>query len=428
MFARLNKVAGSLFAGVLYPIKSLLFSAILIGVSALIFALAILAITPIAIIMVYAKSKRIDHTVGAGLFALLMATIVFPSIFSISLSVQFFKSIVDVFNSIRLGVINGYKYGLFSNAMKEELTSWGEAGERIQTFFTLVAMGLRPETALQLQLQRLLQRQRQRQRQRQPQPQRQNTQLIYAQILRIISESRRLNAQQAPNGNEFNNEQDFFHLPDVPLPDNAFPDLVDLDEVRREFIPLTVEELANANEVNALKGVCENYINLYNRLVNLDNALKEQPTDGPLSDILVLDELFGTGMEVTTPYLLVKQFEEQPGLWKAVPTATHIIDKEHFENWMKRSYRHPLTNDPIDKPLPHLGKNTRYKWYPYESMQTAQLLFEQAETIRRGLSQPLSPGVLTQNIDRTLFGATTDNASPSVDGSAKAPALKGCVG
>ncbi|MCW8408646.1 coiled coil protein [Legionella sp. PATHC035] len=82
----------------------------------------------------------------------------------------------------------------------------------------------------------------------------------------------------------------------------------------------------------------------------------EQDDKSQIKDELIVD------MEVDTPILLVKQYQDGQK-WLNIPATSYVTDKDNLLNWLQHSPVHPLNKDLLKEPGDYNGKKTRYIWY-----------------------------------------------------------------
>ncbi len=376
MLQQLNKIGGSVMGMMLYPLKSLFVNT---GVVCLTLFLGLLTVTliPIIIATVFyrnSNTNKFRDAFIAGALSFLALSLIAPVWLAVVLFKQLRYAVMDVFSNIRLGIIDGYDNGLFFHVIRQAFPF--HEGLVFSSYLRELVTNVNDFVAQ-------------------------------------FSVQHGLNQNQL---NELNAEPvDYTNLPDVPRTLNEVPDLSDPARLQRVFTPLTDDEKTKARTLPALNDVLGKYQDLYDRLNKLDKAIAarlSQGNEGALDNKMITDEVI-VEMEITDPCLLVKQFEDASGQWKAVPDLTHITDQSNFETWMKINKHHPLCRDIIDKPENYQGKATRYKLYPYQSMANAQLLIDMVLDIRRGLEtlqvRPISViasagySAITANIQQTFF-------------------------
>lgn len=161
-----------------------------------------------------------------------------------------------------------------------------------------------------------------------------------------------------------------------PMDPSRFAGLFEKQEVVEDFVPLSEEELAEAQEKAELKDILEGYNELNARLTNLDKAiarradrLEAMKGEATAEDLILYaddksihvidDEL--TLMEITKPILVVKVFENSPGQLKSVSGTTKIGDEVTLGKWLvDQANVHPLTRERMDDATPHEGKKAKY--------------------------------------------------------------------
>ncbi len=262
--------------------------------------------------------------------------------------------LIDLFNSFRLGVKDGYEHGLthvLNNAF---------SGENI------FSRSLRYLTAF---LDSLLQR----------------------------NGMTRDSFQGGPQ-NEL--ADDFSYLEDVPRVSYDVSHLNGPAQAPVIFLPLTPDELSRASEMPDLGVVLSQYVSLYDRLQTLDQAIEarrlEGVEDGAPLEGGVTDETMM--LDVISPALLVKQYQAAPEEWKVVPASTAIINRPTLEEWLGSSNSHPQTRERVDAPTAYNGTTTRYRIYAYHTLTDARELVEAASRIRDRF-QPISMDALSSAIN-----------------------------
>lgn len=177
-------------------------------------------------------------------------------------------------------------------------------------------------------------------------------------------------------------------------------DGVDEGDEKFECDLLSDEELEKASQFSELGLDLQRYKALFEKLDILDRAIRVRSLLGASTEelpeveyngvnMLVEDELI-VSMPIYTPSLIVKQYEVEPGHWKAVPVSTYIIDQSNFKNYQDHNKNHakllhPLTRDLILSPEAYNGKCTRYNFLNYHSKIDAQELVEATSSIRKRL-------------------------------------------
>ncbi|MCL9684752.1 hypothetical protein [Legionella maioricensis] len=195
---------------------------------------------------------------------------------------------------------------------------------------------------------------------------------------------------------QMNNEDDYnlMAFVDVPKQPHEVPDMQEEPISDSEANLLTAEEIKAAEElINefstlniALAPRLKEQVNLlsvrtarYKDLSSLLDSVKKALIANDLSE--VEDQL--VYMDVTTPILLVKQYQTPDNNWHSVPANSYVGDHDNFYQAVRENARHPLNRDYVANPTAYEGLPTRYRWhYLTANACSAQELHEGSEEIR----------------------------------------------
>ncbi|MCW8398537.1 coiled coil protein [Legionella sp. PATHC038] len=187
----------------------------------------------------------------------------------------------------------------------------------------------------------------------------------------------RVNTQHAINEVDFDgfqrvNIEDLHDVPVAPKPLEVL-DLESnegqvstklLNENQLKIIQKLIDELPKLKDplpplakkqFESLQKLYTQYQDLSLKLEKVRLAL-EQDDKSQIKDELIAD------MEVNTPILLVKQYQDGQK-WLNIPATSYVTDKNNLLQWLQHSPVHPLNKDVLKEPGDYNGKKTRYIWY-----------------------------------------------------------------
>jgi hypothetical protein len=340
MLRALNKLSGAVAAAILYPIKSAIVNTLFILATFILAAILIVGF-PIAVAIrsyTEAQDDKLANAIVGFLLMSAVALIIGLPIAIIVLVVEAIAAFNDFINNFITGITEGYEKGLFFHVTKQILFK----NARFSTFLSVINNF----------------------------------------VINLVQSAQ---------------EQQ-------PMDSSGFADLFEEQEVLEDFVPLSEEELAAAQKKDDLKDILAGYTDLNDRLTNLDEAIvrradrlkemkeaaKEEDfflyTDDDNIDVIE-DEL--KRMEITTPILVVKVFENSHGQWKSVSGTTKIGDKTSLGEWIVQEANvYPPTREPMDDATPHEGKKAKYVITEYTSKKDSKELVEAAKFIRKELNRP----------------------------------------
>lgn len=136
-------------------------------------------------------------------------------------------------------------------------------------------------------------------------------------------------------------------------------------------------------QLDALKTLYTQYKDLSQKLEDVRSAL----IGGDKSKIK--DEMIAYN-EVDTPILLVKQYNDA-GVWRNVPAASYVTDKESLLRWLKLNPKHTLLKDPLKKPDAYNKMATQYIWYELTKDDCSSQELDEAAAEMRILVNALFP-------------------------------------
>ncbi|CDZ79216.1 hypothetical protein BN59_03534 [Legionella massiliensis] len=348
MFRALNKFFGSLAGFVLYPLKSLIISLLLIALALILTAAALVGMPILAAIIFgsLAEENKLSTALIAGFVALGITLIVTPLVSGLVLFSLAAGGIKDFFRAAVFGLSDGYQNGLFFHVLWRSLSD-----------FIVFNSNLRIAVA----------------------------------VLNAMGSSRVEGIDEqalAQLGDE--NDVDFYALEDVPVVNqpNDFSDIVEQPSqvVKKVFKPLTSEELELARSQDSVSALLASYNDLHQRLTLLDEEIRNRGTNHD-ADLATLEDELVVYTAIKEPALLVKQYQDDNGRWRAIPGLTKIVDKATQEQWLRLNKTHPTTREPLDGANPYNDKPARYRMRVYKNMNDAQELIEASILIRQELKK-----------------------------------------
>ncbi len=162
---------------------------------------------------------------------------------------------------------------------------------------------------------------------------------------------------------------DSLNLADVPCKMLEIPDIQDsvqplltaeeerdAENLIKECSALNIPLSAGLKEqIKLLSTRTDNYKELFKHVSSVKNAITA-------NDLSELQDQLIEGLEVTTPIIVIKQYQTPDNKWHSVPANSHVSDKNNFLTWLKEKSTHPLNNDVLKSPTPYEGRPARYRW------------------------------------------------------------------